>query len=242
MIYNKIPVVFGALRNIFGPAVNYQYDVKQILVISGLDLPEYYEVDFCNEGDEQTITMVGSASGVEIPDEFLLDGRNVKGYLVIQGEDAGAVETRYEITIPVNRRPRRSDIEPTPAEQQQIDQLIENMNAAVTRSEAAAETAAAEVEAAGASAEESDKSAQDAEAWAVGQRNGVDVEPTDETYQNNSKFYSELAAQGAEESGYAWFDVHDDDGHMYVYISDNLSEDVSFAIDEFTGHLEVTYH
>ena len=46
---------------------------------------------------------------------------------------------------------------------------------------------------------------------------------------------------GAEESGYAWFDVNDADGKMYVYISDNLSEDVHFAVNEAAGILEVTY-
>lgn len=271
MILNKIPASFGKDRSITLEPINYQYDAKQFLVISGLDLPEYYEVDFCNEDDEQTITMSGDSAGVEIPDDFLLDGRNIKAYLVLTGEDEEAVETRYEITIPVKCRPTRIDIDPTPAEQQQIDNLIAQMNDAVERSE----TAASESET---SADESHSHAQDSEAWAIGKRDGVDVEDTDETYQNNSKHwagyseqigqekatlaeswavggtgtrqdedndnakhYAELAAQGAEESGYAWFDIHDNDGHMYVYISDNLSEDVSFAINELTGHLEVTY-
>ena len=35
----------------------------------------------------------------------------------------------------------------------------------------------------------------DAEAWATGQRNGVDVASTDETYQNNAKYYAERMAQ-----------------------------------------------
>ena len=35
----------------------------------------------------------------------------------------------------------------------------------------------------------------DAEAWATGQRNGVDVTPTDETYQNNAKYYAEKLAR-----------------------------------------------
>lgn len=39
--------------------------------------------------------------------------------------------------------------------------------------------------------EEAKQSAEDSEAWAVGQRNGVDVPSTDETYHNNSKYYSE---------------------------------------------------
>lgn len=39
---------------------------------------------------------------------------------------------------------------------------------------------------------------EDAEAWAVGKRDGVDVESTDETYRNNSKYYSGLAGESAE--------------------------------------------
>lgn len=38
----------------------------------------------------------------------------------------------------------------------------------------------------------------DSEAWAVGQREGVDVPNTDETYQNNSKYYSQQSANSAQ--------------------------------------------
>lgn len=40
-------------------------------------------------------------------------------------------------------------------------------------------------------AEDCEENAQDAEAWAVGQRNGHDVPSSDPTYQNNAKWYSE---------------------------------------------------
>lgn len=141
MIYNKIPVAFGELRRITGPAINYQYDAVQVLVITGLELPETYRVDFCNVGDAKTISMVGGADGVQIPDQLLVDGRWVVAYIVLTGEDEGAVETRYEVRLPINKRPARSDIEPTPAEQQQIDSLIEALNDGVGRAEDAAEQA-----------------------------------------------------------------------------------------------------
>lgn len=139
MVYNKIPVVFGASNFAVASLANYQYDTVQFLVIEGLELPEYYEVDFCNVDDEQTITMVGTASGVQIPDNFLLDGRDIKAYIVI-AED-GSVETRYEVTIPVVKRPERSDIEPTPTEQLLIDDLITALSDGVTRAGSAAESA-----------------------------------------------------------------------------------------------------
>ena len=40
-----------------------------------------------------------------------------------------------------------------------------------------------------------------AEAWAVGQRNGVDVPSTDPTYHNNAKYYAEQARAITEEAG-----------------------------------------
>ena len=61
--------------------------------------------------------------------------------------------------------------------------------------------AAASAAASAGSATASEGSAEDAEAWAVGQRGGVDVESTDETYQNNSKYYAGQAAGSASASG-----------------------------------------
>lgn len=75
-----------------------------------------------------------------------------------------------------------------------------------------------------------------AESWAIGGTGTRSGEDTD-----NAKYYAEMAAQGAEESGYAWFNVHQDDGEMYVYISDNLYEDVHFSVKTSDGTLEVTY-
>ena len=43
------------------------------------------------------------------------------------------------------------------------------------------------------SAQNAAQDAEDAEAWAVGQRNGVDVPSTDPAYQNNAKYYKDLA-------------------------------------------------
>ena len=94
--------------------------------------------------------------------------------------------------------------------------------------------------------------AEDSEAWAVGQRQGVDVPDTDETYQNNSKYYSEqsdLSAQSAlvtkgecedilEEvqaaaSNYRfWVDM--ETGEMMYEDTSNYS----FSINRTTGNLE----
>lgn len=63
---------------------------------------------------------------------------------------------------------------------------------------AAAETGASgSATAAAGSANAAYTSAQDSEAWAVGQRNGVDVASSDETYNNNAKYYAGLSEDSA---------------------------------------------
>ena len=67
----------------------------------------------------------------------------------------------------------------------------------------------------------------EAEAWAVGQRDGVDVPSTDPAYENNAKYYAEQAAQTAEEiSG-----VTDQVAQNTSDISD-LKEDLDSMLDE----------
>ena len=113
---------------------------------------------------------------------------------------------------------------------------------AKNEAEAAAEAAQAAKEAAEASAESAENSQEDAEAWAVGERGGEPVAPSDPTYFNNAKHYALVAQQGADRAGYAFFDVNDSDGNMYVTITENLAQDVTFAVDETIGELEVTIH
>lgn len=136
MSINTITATFGGMRKTMTLPVNYQYDISQVLEFRGIELPSYFEVDFCNEGDVDTITMIGSSGAVQIPDQFLATGRKVKAYIVLTEDDS--TQTRYEITIPVVERPARTETEPTPAEQSTIDQLIDALNDGVDAAEAAA--------------------------------------------------------------------------------------------------------
>jgi len=187
MEYNKIPVTFRTRRRASTEEINYRYDIKQVLVIDGIDeLPEYFRVDFCNEGDSSTKPMIGTAAGVEIPDEYLLTGKPIKAYLVLSGT-GGDVQTRYEIDIPVRLRPPDSGETPTPEEQSVIDQLIAALNAGVAEAEQ--------------SAEDAEASAEDSEAWAKGTRKGETVTEEDETYQNNAAYFADQAGRYAGGAG-----------------------------------------
>ena len=66
----------------------------------------------------------------------------------------------------------------------------ESAKAAAENAKTAAQSSAFSAET---SAQNAAQDAEDAEAWAVGQRNGVDVPSTDPAYQNNAKYYKDLA-------------------------------------------------
>jgi len=115
-------------------------ELPYIITEDGTILPDYYQADFCLDGDTDTVTMVGSRSGgVPIPDSLLRQGQNIKAYLVVSGsEGEDDVQTRWEITIPVNERPVRSGMEIGSDQAAQIDSLMAALNAGVLRSETAA--------------------------------------------------------------------------------------------------------
>ena len=119
----------------------WQYDYGQILKVEGIELPTAYEVQFCNAGDSATVTSIGDADGVVIPDQFLQNGKPIYAYIYLHaGADDG--ETEYKITIPVYDRAEPTDIEPTPAQESTIGQLIDALDEGVNSAEAAAAAAA----------------------------------------------------------------------------------------------------
>ena len=68
----------------------YQYDYGQWLILQGIDLPEAYEVHFAAEGQTETITVLGNADGVLIPDELLQTGKRIYAWIYLHtGDDDG---------------------------------------------------------------------------------------------------------------------------------------------------------
>ena len=91
------------------------------------------------------------------------------------------------------------------------------------------------------SAQSSEAEALKSEGYAIGQQGGTDVEEGSPYWRNNAKWYAQLAEQGAEHSGYAFFDVDQSNGQMYVTITEELDSDLVFHVNENLGILEVTY-
>ena len=211
-----------------------QWAYGQRLQFEGIELPTAYQVDFSNfEFCGDSIPRIGGADGVAVPVEVLASGENVYAFIWLQTADSG--RRAYRVMIRVIPGPLPNPEEPNPEEESAIAEAIAALNDAVEAAETAEANAQASEAAAAGSAADAAGSAVLAESWAVGDtgtREGED--------QNNAKFWAMVAQQGAEHSGYAIFDVNDQDGQMYVTITDPLANDVSFAVNENLGTLEVT--
>ena len=180
-------IAYGEITGVMKARTNplFQYDYGQILILTGIDLPQAYEVHFCNVGDSQTISQIGDENGATIPDQFLQTGTDILAFLFLHtGLTDG--ETEYRITIPVIARQKPSDITPTPVQQDVITQAIAALDRAVEQTAEDAEAA--------------DASARDAEAWAIGKRGGVDVQEGDPAWHNNALYYAGQADASATEA------------------------------------------
>lgn len=113
----------------------YQYDYGQELVLTGMELPDTYEVSFSNQNDTgEAKTVLNEDDHVPIPDEYFLSGEDIYFWVFMHtGEDDG--RTVYKGRIPIAKRAQPTNEEPTPVEQSVITQAIASLNAAVAKSE-----------------------------------------------------------------------------------------------------------
>lgn len=105
----------------------YQWDYGLVLHITGATLPSVTEWQF-SRGLE-TFTAIGDATTCPIPDACLEVSGIMRAYLVTHtGEDDG--ETARTFAIPVIERPKPSEVEPTPGQQDALDKAIAILQAA----------------------------------------------------------------------------------------------------------------
>ena len=139
----------------------------------------------CRDGDgyERTTTLNGNTL------EWLITNVDVayagRGTLQLTYTVGDAVAKSVLYTTKVERSLDETESVPDPWKNwvDQIEEASEDAVEAADNAEASEENASA--------------SEQNAEAWAVGQRGGVDVPETDTTYHNNSKYYAEQSALSA---------------------------------------------
>lgn len=177
-------VVNSGRYTVTAPIIKEDYGLY--LQIEGVELPQTYEVDFSNsEHSGTSVTMIGNTDGVLIPHQFIDTGKDIFAFLYHIGEDFG--RTVYKFRIPNKVRPDRTDIEPTPAEQSTIDQLIGALNSAV-------EQTGEDVESADQSARESAESARASGESALSASNSA---LSSGEYASNALGYAESASASA---------------------------------------------
>lgn len=104
-IYETFEVACDTSSDVtFAKTLN-QHDRHIKLVITGLQLPAKYGVDFSNSRDGGiAVSRTGAAEGVMIPDAFLSTGEYVYAFIKVPVGTNGRM-TVHTIVIPVNRKP-----------------------------------------------------------------------------------------------------------------------------------------
>lgn len=177
-------------RCVVGPL--WQYDYGQILKITGIELPENYEVHFSNSPHGFSKPVVGNSEGARIPAEYLKSGANVFAWLYVhQGEDDGSTE--YQVEIQVRRRAQPSDVILEPEEMTDVANLIGSMNAALESAKEERRKAEEAATSAEEDAEDAESFTKMSESYAVGGTGTREGEDTD-----NAKFYYESAKTSEE--------------------------------------------
>ena len=241
MSIHIIPAVFTAYRTTTTKPRN-QWDYGQVLNISGqIDLPEAFEAHFCCEGDPTTVTQIGQNGLVEVPYEYMETGRTVLCFIFLHDSSTDG-RTMYTIRIPIVRRPRPTDLEPTPVQQDAIAEALVALNNAIVRTDASADAAAESAESASTSATTAVESAQSAQASATSASQSADSASQSATSARQSATSASASAVSAERDadraemaamGSGYFDVEIVDGRLIYTRTDNV--DVDFAIVD--GHL-----
>ena len=208
----------------FVTASRYMEDYGQVLKIEGIDLPSVYQVDFSNNLMRGTsMTVLGNADGVAIPDEYISTGRDVYAFLYLTGDMWG--RTIATIRIPNKTRPTRTDATPTPTQQSVIDQTIAALNDAVESTAADAEQTASDAARAEAARTAAESAAESAEASATAAAQSASQALNYATSANMSALSAredaltasrdaDRAEQAAAQSGYLWFYI--EDGKLYM--------------------------
>lgn len=158
----------------------WMYDYGQKLQITGLPLPEVFEVHFAWTGLEkakvQTGSTVGGVSVVDIPNSALEQKSAVKAYIYLSTPEEG--ETTNLITMYINRR-----IQPEGFDTPEDTDLFHHTLAAVAEYNRKAETAR----------DESELNKKESESWAHGHEDFPDRE------KDNAKYYAGQAEKRLEE-------------------------------------------
>ena len=119
----------------------FQYDWGQEVYIKGLDLPQSFEFHISNNNTKTfSKIFLGNNNKIEIPDEFLISGEDILIWIFLHQTEFDG-ETRYKITIPIERKPKPENQEIIPIKRNVIDQLIATLESKIDDIDTATEAA-----------------------------------------------------------------------------------------------------
>ena len=136
---NIILAQFKGEREIYTDAV-WQWNVGQVLQVSGITLPAACEAHVSNNGKDNAETILFSGNQLRIYDSYFANGRPVYVWIYLTetvtdpltGETMTAGTTEYMIVIPIKRRSKPAEYTPSEDQHDAIAQAIAAMNATVT--------------------------------------------------------------------------------------------------------------
>ena len=111
----------------------WQFDYGQEIRIEGLDLPDVFEVHFSN-GSGDAYKQLYSEGTVSIPDACLLKNGSLFAYVYLHDTESDG-ETEYKIVIRIQQRAKPTNAEPTPVQQDIIEEAIAALETAVRETE-----------------------------------------------------------------------------------------------------------
>lgn len=166
MAFNIIEATFGGLRTTTTAKIR-QWAQGQILKINNItDLPSVFTAYFSNSPSRgEAKPWIGSDGEVAVLDEYFETGADVYCFIMVH---ESADDQRYEwvIRIPVDPAPKPGDEEPTPTQQNVIDQLVVHLNEAVEQTGNDVEDADRDARAAAQSASDAEQHKSDARGYA----------------------------------------------------------------------------
>lgn len=163
---NEIHAYFGKLTTTTTAKVS-QWAYGQKLIVHDADLPSVFEAYYSNSRSRgEAKPQIGTDGEAPVPDEYFLSGADIYVFLM---EHEGADDGRYRkiIHIPIDPCSQPSDVEPSPVQQNVIDQAIAALNDAVEQTGEDKEATAALAEAAAASSLIASEAAQSAQGSAT---------------------------------------------------------------------------
>lgn len=198
----KIPVTIGDLWH--DKPTFFQWESDRVLVVSGTDKTPYLR--FANCALSRALVVKAEYAAGEwrcsVPN-ILLQYAGDMVVSVVTEEETGETRELASAVYRVKPRVKPQDYEYTEnigyinwvAKSEEAEKLLQQMRIDVEANS-------------------------QAEAWAVGTRNGVPVGADDETFQNNAQFYADVSRQQALTGGFIFFRIDENGNLIFIRTTD----------------------